>query len=83
MMGGTAQRPPMQARGGIIWQQSALVVHLSSTFEHSGVEGLHLPPTQKPPQQSSPLVQVAPSDLQGVSVAKARMFPAPSSCPGR
>ena len=79
MMGGGVQRPPMQRRGGVNAQQSSLVVHLSSTFEHSGVDGLHFPATQKPPQQSSPLVHVVPSDLQGVNVANARMLPALSS----
>ena len=83
MMGGGVQRPPMHRSGGVNAQHSSLVVHLSSTFEHSGVEGLHLPATQKPPQQSSPLVHVVPSDLHGVRVANARMFPDVNSWPGK
>ena len=86
MIGGVAQRPLMQTSGGtgiVVGQQSAAVVHLSSICEHGGGTILHIPLVQKPPQQSSPLVQVVPSVLHGVSVAKARMFPDASSCPGR
>src|SRR5688572_6784607 len=77
--GRIAQTPPMQRRGGVFAQQSPSVVHLSSTSEQGGGVLLHLPFTQKPPQQSMPLVQTSPLLSQGVSVAKARMFPDASS----
>jgi hypothetical protein len=66
-----------------VWsQQSLLVVHLSSVPAHP-IGVLHLPLEQKPPQQSTPLVQPPPFILQGLSVANARMLPEPSSWPGR
>jgi hypothetical protein len=73
----------MQRKGGVFAQQSASVTHLSSTSEQGGGVRLHIPFTQKPPQQSMPLVHELPSLSHGVSVAKARMFPDASSCPGR
>jgi hypothetical protein len=69
------QWPPIHLKPS---QQSALDEHLSSTFAHP-VGGLHMPPTQKPVQQSIPVVHELPSEWHGLSVAKARMLPDASS----
>src|SRR5262245_12591915 len=57
----TEQKPPMHLSDGS--QQSASVVHFSSMWAHP-IGGPHIPLTQKPPQQSIPLVQAIPSCLQ-------------------
>ncbi len=88
---GIAQNPPMHDTPvDPAPQQSAVVAHFSPTFAQpvgGGMQANPPPPSgasrQKPPQQSLPAWHELPFASHGGSVQKARMFPPPSSCPGR